>query len=177
MSNRKTSQEANARRQGSSAGLGLRLLASCYDIVILLGIAILFVAVPITVSAEVIGATPPKWLQYLLFLSVAYAYFVGFWVKGGATTGMRPWKLMVAMQGSGDPLSWLAASVRFAVLMLTWLTLGMTLWYIATKDTGHFLFFLAATVPAVSLVVMLLSKDRTALQDMVSGTGMFKVSS
>jgi len=169
--------QSNQRLQGTNAGIGIRLLASCYDGIILLGISMLLVGVPITVSIEVLGSTPPKWLQYLLFLTVSYAYFVGFWVKGGATTGMRPWKLMVATSDTGMPLSWMAASVRFTVLMLTWLTLGMTLWYIATKDTGHFLFFIAATIPAVSLVVMMLSKERAALQDMVSGTGVFRVSS
>jgi len=165
------------RRQGTLAGIGIRILASCYDSVILLGIAMLLVGIPITLSIEVLGATPPKWVQYLLFISVAYAYFVGFWVKGGATTGMRPWKLMVAMSGTGDPLTWLAASVRFAILMTTWLTLGMTLYYIKMHDTGHFLFFIAATIPAVSLTVMLLSKDRAALQDIISGSGIFRVSS
>ncbi len=171
------SDQSNQRLRGTNAGIGIRLLASCYDGIILLGISMLLVGIPITVSIEVLGATPPKWLQYLLFLTVCYAYFVGFWVKGGATTGMRPWKLMVATNETGMPLSWMAASVRFTVLMLTWLTLGMTLWYIATKDTDHFLFFLAATIPAVSLVVMMLSKERAALQDMVSGTGVFRVSS
>ena len=170
------SDQSKQRLQGTSAGIVIRLLASCYDGIILFGITILLVGVPISVSIEVLGATPPKWLQYLLFLTVSYAYFVGFWVKGGATTGMRPWKLMVATSETGMPLTWLSASVRFAVLMLTWLTLGMTLWYIVTKDTGHFLFFIAATIPAVSLVVMVLSKDRTALQDLVSGTGVFRVS-
>lgn len=170
------SDHSNQRLQGSGAGIGIRLLASCYDGLILLGISMLLVGIPITVSEQLLGAMPPKWAQYLLFMVVAYAYFVGFWVKGGATTGMRPWKLMVATSETGMPLTWLSASVRFAVLMLTWLTLGMTLWYIATKDTGHFLFFIAATIPAVSLVVMVLSKDRAALQDLVSGTGVFRVS-
>jgi len=169
-------QSSSQRLQGTNAGIAIRLLASCYDGLILLGIAMFLVGIPITVSEQMFGATPPKWAQYLLFLSVSYAYFVGFWVKGGATTGMRPWKLMVATSETGMPLSWMAASVRFAVLMLTWLTLGMTLWYIATKDTGHFLFFVAAIIPAVSLVAMMLSKDRVALQDLVSGTGVFRVS-
>jgi len=164
------------RLQGVNAGIGIRLLASCYDGLILLGISMLLVGIPITLSVEMLGATPPKWVQYLLFMAVAYAYFVGFWVKGGATTGMRPWKLMVASSETGNPLTWMTASVRFAVLMLTWLTLGMTLWYIVTKDTGHFLFFVAAAIPAVSLVVMMLSKDRAALQDLVSKTGVFRVS-
>jgi len=164
-----------SRQQGVAAGIGVRMLASAYDAIILLGVCMLLVGIPITVSKEVFGAVPPKWIQYLLFVSVSYAYFVGFWVKGGATTGMRPWKLMVAMGGSGDPVSWMTASVRFAVLMVTWLSLAMTLWYIAIHDTGHFLFFVAAAIPAMSLLVMVLGRDRTALHDMASGSGVFRI--
>lgn len=165
---------SNQRLQGSRAGIVIRLLASCYDITILFGICFL-AFVPLTMLEQSTGAAP-NWLKGLLLLAIAYGYFVGFWFKGGATTGMRPWKLKVAMNGTGDPLSLAAASIRFAGLMLTWLTLGMTLWYIASKDTGHFLFFLASIIPAISLLVMLLSRERTALQDIISGTGIFKVS-
>jgi len=165
---------SNQRPQATSAGIGIRLVASCYDVVILFGICFL-AFVPLTMVEQFTG-TAPNWLKGLLLMAIAYAYFVGFWIKGGATTGMRPWKLQVAMNGTGNPPTLVAASIRFAVLMLTWLTLGMTMWYMSTKDTGHFLFFITATIPVVSLVVMLLSKERAALQDMVSGTGMFKVS-
>ena len=166
---------SNQRLQGSKAGIAMRLLASGYDIIILFGICFL-AFVPLTMLEQSTGAAP-NWLKGLLLLAIAYAYFVGFWLKGGATTGMRPWKLKIAMTDTGNPLTLATASIRFAILMLTWLTLGMTLWYISTKDTDHFLFFLAAIIPAVSLVVMLLSRERAALQDIISGTGIFKVSS
>lgn len=151
------------------------MLASAYDIIILLGVTMVLVGIPITVIEHLFGAVPPKEIQYLLFLSVTYAYFVGFWVKGGATTGMRPWKLVVAMSDSGDPLSWYAASVRFAALMTTWLSLSVTLWFMATRNTDHFLFLLAAAVPAVSMLVMALGRDRLALQDIASGSSVFRV--
>ncbi|ATX81141.1 RDD family protein [Mariprofundus ferrinatatus] len=165
----------NRRDQGVRAGIIVRMLASGYDLTILFGVTMLLVGIPITVSVELFGLTPPKWLQGLLFLSVTYAYFVGFWVKGGATTGMRPWKLRLAMLESGDPLSWFTASVRFAGLIITWLALAMTLWYIATKDTGHFLFFLAASIPAMSLLVMTLGRDHLALHDLLSGSGVYRL--
>ena len=116
-----------------------------------------------------------KWVQGLLFITVVAAYFIGFWVKGGATTGMRPWKLRLAMLETGDPLSPFTASVRAAGLLITWLALAMTLWYIATKDTGHFLFFLAASIPALSLLVMALSKDKLALHDLISGSTVYRL--
>ena len=157
------------------AGVVVRFLASAYDLTILFGVSMLLVGLPITISVETFGLVPPKWLQGMLFLTVTFAYFVGFWVKGGATTGMRPWKLKLAMLESGDSIDWFAACVRFAALMITWLGLGMTLWYVATKDTGHFLFFVAASIPAMSLLVMVLSKDRLALHDLISSSGVFRL--
>jgi len=163
------------RSKAVKAGFIVRFLASAYDLTILFGVTMLLVGLPITISIEVFGLMPPKWLQGILFLTVTFAYFVGFWVRGGATTGMRPWKLKLAMLETGDPLDWFAAGVRFAALIITWLGLAMTLWYIATKDTGHFLFFIAASIPAMSLLIMVLSKDRLALHDLISGSGVYRL--
>lgn len=162
------------RLQGKKAGILIRMLASTYDGLILFGLCFL-AFVPLTVVEQSLGAVP-HWLKGALILAISFAYFVGFWVKGGATTGMRPWKLMVAMNETGDPLSWSAAMVRYAGLMLTWLALGMTLWYVISKDTGHFLFFVAATIPALSMLVMAISKDGSTLHDLISSTGIYKVS-
>jgi len=85
------------RTKAVKAGIVVRFLASVYDLTILFGVTMLLVGLPITISIEAFGLTPPKWLQGLLFLTVTFAYFVGFWVNGGATTGMRPWKLKLAM--------------------------------------------------------------------------------
>jgi len=162
------------RLQGVKAGIFIRMLASAYDGLIVFGLCFL-AFIPLTIVEQNLGEAP-HWLKGALLLVISFAYFVGFWVKGGATTGMRPWKLMVVMNETGDPLTWGASSTRFAGLMITWLSLGMTLWYIITKDTGHFLFFVASAVPALSMLVMALSKDRSTLHDLISGTGVYKVS-
>ncbi|MDQ6981845.1 MAG: RDD family protein [Mariprofundus sp.] len=162
------------RLQGVKAGILIRILASAYDGLILFGLCFL-AFIPLTVVEQNMG-NAPQWLKGALLLVIAFAYFVGFWVKGGSTTGMRPWKLMVVMNETGGPLTWAAASARFAGLIITWLSLGMTVWYIITKDTGHFLFFIASTIPALSLLVMALSTDRLTLHDLISGTGVYKIS-
>jgi len=162
------------RLQGVKAGILIRMLASAYDGLILFGLCFL-TFIPLTAVEQSLGAAP-HWLKGALLLVISYAYFVGFWVKGGATTGMRPWKLMVVMNASGDALSWSAATTRYAGLMLTWLALGMTLWYVIIKDTGHFLFFVAATIPALSMLVMAFSKDGSTLHDLISSTGVYKIS-
>jgi len=64
----------------------------------------------------------------------------------------------------------------YAELMLAWLSLGMTIWYVITNDTGHFLFFIAAAIPALSMLVMALSKDGMPLHDLMSSTGLYKIS-
>ena len=163
----------NKRLQGVSAGIVIRLLASAYDGAILFGLCF-FTFIPVTLAEHFLGEAP-HWLKATLVISIAYAYFAGFWVKDGATTGMRPWKLRVAMCRSGEAIGWLAASIRFAGLMLTWLALAMTSWFIVSRDTGHFLFYVAAAIPAISLLVMALNRDHQALHDLISGTGVYRL--
>ncbi|MCF7822373.1 MAG: RDD family protein, partial [Mariprofundaceae bacterium] len=123
-----------ARPKAQRAGIVLRLLAACYDVALLVGIG--FIAfIPVSIVEQQIGTTP-DWAKQLLFMAVAYGYFAGFWFKAGATTGMRPWKLRVAMVSSGDPVTLFAATARFFALMLTWLALAMTLLYLFGHYTG-----------------------------------------
>ncbi|MDX8404997.1 MAG: RDD family protein [Mariprofundus sp.] len=161
------------RKKGVKVGFGIRLLASGYDVLILFGL--LFLTFSLITLVENLLGPMQQWLKGSLEIVIAYAYFVGFWVKGGATTGMRPWKLRIVMSETGEPLTWLSASIRFAGLITTWLALGMTLWYLITKDTGHFLFFIAAVIPAISMAAMLITRDRSPLHDLIAGTGIYRV--
>ena len=161
------------RQQGITAGIVVRLLASIYDVAILFGLCFI-VFIPVTMAEQALGEMP-HWSKGLLILSVAYAYFAGFWVNGGATTGMRPWKLRVAMRDTGDPASWLAASARFAGMMVTWLALALTIWFMLSRNTGHPLFYLAASIPAMSLLTMALSREQLTLHDLLSGTGIYRL--
>lgn len=161
------------RPQGVVAGLGIRLLASGYDLLILFGLCFL-AFIPVTLAEQSYGSAP-NWIKGLLVLTVTAAYFIGFWLKGGATTGMRPWRLQVAMAETGDPLTPLAAVVRFVVLMVTWLALGQTAIYMMYHDTGHALFFLSASIPALSMLVMVLSATRSPLHDLAAGSGVFRI--
>ncbi|MDX8407112.1 MAG: hypothetical protein R8L58_01880 [Mariprofundaceae bacterium] len=69
----------------------------------------------------------------------------------------------------------LAATVRFAGLMLTWVALGMTLVYMMYRDTNHLLFFISAILPAFSLLVMMLTRERQSLHDLISGTAVYRL--
>ena len=162
-----------ARPKAQRAGIILRLLAACYDSALLVGIG--FIAfIPVSIVEQQIGVTP-DWAKQMLFMAVAFGYFAGFWFKTGATTGMRPWKLRVAMINTGDSITLTAATVRFFALMVTWLSLAMTLLYLFGHYTDHPLFMIAAALPAVSLLCMMLTPNRQALHDLVSGTGVYHI--
>jgi len=163
-----------ARPKAQRAGIVLRLLAACYDSALLVGIG--FIAfIPVSIVEQLTGTTTPDIVKQLLVMTVAFGYFAGFWYKTGATTGMRPWKLRVAMIQSGDSITLTAATVRFFALMVTWLALGMTLLYLFGHYTDHPLFMIAAGLPAVSLVCMMMTPNRQSLHDLVSGTGVYHI--
>jgi len=161
------------RPVGVPAGIIMRLSSACYDLMILFSITFVLVGGPITLVKEFIGPVP-NWVQYMLFTTVCYAYLVGFWIKGGTTTGMRPWKLKVVMADSGDAMNLAAATIRFLALMITWLSLLVTFFYLSMRDTESPLFILTASIPALSLAMML-SKKRQALHDFLAGTSVYRV--
>ena len=62
----------------------------------------------------------------LLLLVTTVAFFVGFWIKGGQTLGMRAWRLQVRRAGGGA-LDARTALVRFAGGLLVVASLGLGL--------------------------------------------------
>lgn len=70
------------------------------------------------------------------YLLVCYIYFVGFWLKGGQTPGMKPWKIiLVNMQGDSPSLK--QATLRFFSAILSWALLGTGfLWMLV--DSNHY---------------------------------------
>jgi len=162
-----------ARSQATAAGLIYRLLAAGYDLLILFALEFL-VFVPLTIVEQMTGAMP-QWLKGILVLTVAWAYFTGFWQRGGATTGMRPWKLRLAMVESGDPPTALACTVRFVVLMLTWGTLGGTILMVLTGHIHTPVYALLALLPLASMICLMVSERRQPLHDWMAGTNIFRV--
>jgi len=165
------------RPKAIKAGILIRLLASAYDLTILFGL--LFLAFAIWTLIDPAMSNTPKALQYLLSCGIAFAYFVGFWSKAGLTTGMRPWKLQVAMVETGDLPTLTAASIRFVALALTWAALVVTFFqlnaYVYTGNINRPVFAVASIMPAVSMIMMLLTPQRQALHDILSGTSVFRV--
>jgi len=156
-----------ARPQAVLAGFMVRLVASLYDLGIIFALAFL-VFIPVTMAEQSLGVMP-QWIKGMLALTVFWAYFVGFWTRTGETTGMRPWRLSVVMANSGDIPTLAAASIRFAVLMATWLAAGFILLSMLTGKTQNTAYATVALLPFISLVCLALTEKRQALHDLLAG--------
>ena len=108
------------------AHLGWRLLAMAYDLFPLM-------ALWFATSAAVYfvrGATPVQpgslaaWGLLALLWAVSGAYLVISWRRGGATIGMRPWRLKV-LAADGHPATLRALCLRYAVATLSLLVVGL----------------------------------------------------
>jgi len=164
------------RSKAKLAGFTLRIFSSLYDLIVLFAITFLFVGLPISGIEYAIGSPPEKWVQQLLFFSVAFAYYVGFWHKGsGATTGMRTWKLQVANIDTGDKPTLLAATMRFLGFGITIIALGFTFYALKTGNTQNFQFFLSSTLPALSLICVLITPQKQTLHDLIARTSVYQV--
>tara|TARA_Y100001933_G_C18757271_1_gene462471 strand:- start:170 stop:613 length:444 start_codon:yes stop_codon:yes gene_type:complete len=117
------------------AGLGRRFGALFYDLFVLLGI-VFIAALPLPWFDQITGDTVlGLWIKRLYLLGVCFAYFGGFWVKGGQTLGMRAWQLRV-IPNSGRALGWGDALKRFTGLCLAVITLGLGFFWMPA-DTRH----------------------------------------
>ncbi|MDX8387741.1 MAG: RDD family protein [Ghiorsea sp.] len=165
------------RPKASLAGFTMRIFSSLYDLIVVFAITFIFVGLPISGIEYAIGSTPEKWVQNLLFFTVVYAYYVGFWHKGsGATTGMRTWRLQVADIDTGDKPSLIAATSRFLGLGITILAVGFTFFYLKTGNTQSYEFALSSTIPMLSLICVMLTPNRQTLHDLISRTSVYRVS-
>ena len=117
------------------AGLGRRFGAFFYDLFVLLGI-VFIAALPLPWLDQITeGAALGLWIKRLYLLGVCFAYFGGFWVKGGQTLGMKAWQLKV-IQKDGRALGWSDAVKRFTGLCLAVITLGLGFFWMPA-DTRH----------------------------------------
>ena len=106
------------------APLWRRLFASVYDGLVFLGLIMSTLFVEMLVRENLLGmAKNMTWLQGLLF-GVGLFFFGWFWVHGGQTLGMRAWRLQVRRL-DGAPLRWPIATVRYTVMLATWLAVLM----------------------------------------------------
>ncbi|MDX8376961.1 MAG: RDD family protein [Mariprofundales bacterium] len=170
-----TTDTHQGRPRAKEASIFIRIGASVYDSFILFGLAFLTFGI-VTFLEYQFGSEAPQWAKTLLVITVTYAYFIGFWINGGATTGMRAWKLQVAMVDSGDNITLLAATMRFFTFILTWLAIAVLSFTILRHTPLPLAVYIASTLlPLGSLVCMLITKKNQPLHDLLAGTNVFRV--
>jgi len=70
----------------------------------------------------------------LYLLAIAYAFFIGFWVWGGNTLGMKAWRLRL-VDSEGARVTPRAATHRFVTALLSWLPAGAGfLWALIDRE-------------------------------------------
>lgn len=120
-------------------GLLRRLMAVLYDGIVL--IAILFcAAIPPTVLMVSLGntmqeeSTAFRLAMAIYLLLVTFAFYGGFWMRGGQTIGMRAWHIRVVRR-DGGAVRWRDAAARFSAAIVSWLALGLGfLWALVDRE-------------------------------------------
>lgn len=104
-------------------GIPRRLGALFYDSLLLLALLFLATALALAVTQGELDSRGYAYRGYLL--AVIFAFYIGFWTRGGQTLGMRTWQIRVERLDGRSPRWWQAAA-RLALALLT-LGLGL-LW-------------------------------------------------
>jgi uncharacterized RDD family membrane protein YckC len=117
---------ASTPASAEPAHLGWRLLAIGYDLLPLM--ALWFATSLLVYLAH--GRVPVQpystgaWIELAVLWLVTGAYLVISWRRGGATIGMRPWRLKV-LSADGHPATLRALCLRYAVATLSLLVVGL----------------------------------------------------
>ena len=119
--------------QPRTAGVWRRLVASFYDLLLLVAVWMLVTLIIIALrGGEAIspGALP---FQLLLFV-IGAAFYISSWLRGGQTLGMRAWRIRLE-KGSGAAIDLRTGLLRFASGLLTIASCGVGLaWLWIDRD-------------------------------------------
>lgn len=74
------------------------------------------------------------------------------------------------MADTGRLPNWMAASIRLAILLLTWLALLAAIYGVLLGRIAEPVFFLAGLLPALSMACMLFSRRHQPLHDLLAST-------
>ncbi len=126
------------------AGLGRRLAAIFYDLILCLAIAFVIGLAYKGTQAGIYGFEQFKALSdsnafsraplYSLVFLAEFAFFAKFWTHSGQTLGMQVWRIRVQNK-DGSAISLWQALVRFMAAIASWACLGLGfLWVLVSKE-------------------------------------------
>jgi len=108
-------------------GLFRHLMVMVYDLLLLLSSLLLATFLIVAANGgEAIGQGNPFFIAYLILVS--FIFYGWFWTHGGQTLGMRAWRVFL-ISATNDPVNWQQAFLRFAVSIISWLPLGLGIWW------------------------------------------------
>ena len=113
----------------ATASLPRRLAAIFYDTLLLVALEMVAAALWLPVFGDRPATEHPLYHLYQLsLLLVACAFFMGFWLHGGQTLGMRSWRLRLRTSEGGTP-SFRQAALGFAGASRSWRPAGLGVWW------------------------------------------------
>jgi uncharacterized RDD family membrane protein YckC len=127
-------------KHAATPGLLRRLAAIAYDCLLLIALYMLAATLLLLPAGMLFGIQDPagdpllRLLLRLLLVLVSLGFFVGFWLRGGQTLGMRAWRIRV-VRADGRPLHAGNALLRALGALLSWAALGLGfLWMLVDPE-------------------------------------------
>ncbi len=114
-----------------------RLIAAIFYDTLFVTAVLFFATLPLALIPEEMRSLQiSEALKALWYLLISYIYFAMFWLKGGQTAGMKPWRIKLVDMKGGKPGIKLV-TIRFFAALLSWALAGLGfLWMIL--DSDHF---------------------------------------
>jgi uncharacterized RDD family membrane protein YckC len=119
--------------QTITPGLARRLAAMLYDWLLLFALMLVVTSL-ITLPLGMPTGIGLVLFQAFTFIVIPSGFFIGFWMRGGQTLGMRSWRIKLVTD-SGLPLSLSSAFVRLLAALLSLLPCGLGfIWILFDAD-------------------------------------------
>lgn len=127
-------QPASVTTSSDRAGLGRRVGALLYDLLLVIAV-VMIAAVPFVWVAD--DTSSNRWVRFafqLYLLAVIFLYYAWFWVRSGQTLGLVTWKMRV-ISTNGTKITWLQALQRFATASISLACFGIGfLWVLFDRN-------------------------------------------
>lgn len=136
----KSLDKAHFSTESKVPGLGRRMLALCYEFILLLGVWFMVSLLFHFVFRDP-SATYFKPLFQFYLLSIGGIYFTWFWTHGGQTLAMQTWRMkLVSIEVAGDGRVTVQQAIRRYVMAVIGISFfGIGLWWALFDRDRQFL--------------------------------------